>query len=278
MAYYMFLLLLFPIHCLLYYLNFVFSAFGETPRQSTSANKKRTDIYVENGIVKEDPDAREGEKYSCCTIDDRHKTTENDTAEEHGNDGCSKKFGIWFKKASSFYLGVPFNRFLLNSISYGIFVCIVITLSAQYILRQNSNYHTKHRHLIQWSTCHTLLSTFVSSMLLSDILSSIVIKKKPFSGFWRIYDLILHIFLGFYLILYLTLSILSQRKHCNLEDEKELAQNTNSELSQGTNSTLEADSMVYPCKALELPNSICEVMFAIGMKIFLAETETFYTE
>ena len=263
----MFFLPLFPIHCVLYYVNFVFRTFGKKLRRSTTANQTKRDIYIENGIVTEDSNTKEEEKYSCY-IDDCHKYTEKDTAEKRRNDEFSQNFGFWFNKASSFYLSVPFNRFLLYSISYGILVCIVITLSAQYIIRHNSNYHTKHRHLTQWSICHTLLSTFVGSMLLSDILWSVVIKKKPFSGFWRIYDLVLHILLGLYLILFLTLSILSQRKNCILEEHNELAQNTNSELFQGTNSTLQTDSIMYPCKTLELPNSICEVIFAIGKNRF----------
>ena len=265
MIYYTLFLLLFPVHCLLYYVNFVSCGFGEKTRESTSTNKIKSDIFADNGVVKDETNAKEEEQYSCI-IDDGHKLTAKDMDVENCNGERSQNFRFWFRKASSYYLGVPFNRFLLYSISYGIFVCIVITLSAQYILRHNSNYHTKYRHLIQWSVCHTLLSTFVLSMLLSDILSTIVIKKKPFTGFWRIFDLALHICWGLYLILYFTLSILSQSKNCMLDDEHELAQNTDSTLSHGTNSTLEADSIVYPCKALELPNSICEVIFAIGRK------------
>ena len=102
--------------------------------------------------------------------------------EEYSENGIIQKIGFWLQKAGSFYLNVPFNRFLLYSISYVAFVCIVISLCVQTITQHDINYTLKHHHRIQWTTSHTLLSTFIFSMLLIDILSSIVVKKKPFSG------------------------------------------------------------------------------------------------
>ena len=95
-----------------------------------------------------------------------------------------------------------------------------------------------------------------------DILWFVVIKNKPLSGFWRIYDVCLHCLLFTYLAMHFTLSFLRQRNSCYVEENNSLISNATIATDVKTHHDLKSD-----CNKLDMPASFSEVIFATGKYI-----------
>ena len=261
----MVLVLFFPIHCLLYYMYFIRSALVDKFQPIDSDFNEQRETDVRNGI-NHSPNYWRKRKYQAPSLNqDYHK--ENGMKEDTLEMERYINFGYWLKKGATYYLRVPFNRFVLHSLCYGFFISIVVRICSQYIIYYNTN--NQDHHLIQWTLYHTFLFIFVFSLILMDVLWFVVIKNNPLSGFWRIYDVCLHLLLFTYLVFHLTISILRQQRNCygdNQISEAILDNSTTTKYNAtiGTHQREEGQ-----CNEFEVPTSISEVLFATGMIIEL---------
>lgn len=106
--------------------------------------------------------------------------------------GCHKRMYLQYLRLSNtitLNLDIPFNRFLMFSGYYVIFVALILTAILAPITDVNLG---KDRDVFDWY--YVALTVYSLAMLWHDFLSLITLRSlKTFFKFWRVYDLLLHL-------------------------------------------------------------------------------------
>ena len=158
--------------------------------------------HVKKIIAKESPHVESNDdKYVC----DRSKLTyPNSYAYEISRIPIFKKFGDWAGSVGIVSQDVPFNRFVVYTFYYLIFLGMIIWK----LLDPSLNHLPLNDEEIgNWKLVHSVLTLYLASFILEDLNLLLVHKQivKAFKNFWRLFDCITHVILTISIICHWTL-------------------------------------------------------------------------
>ena len=90
-------------------------------------------------------------------------------------------FEEWSTKLDTLYLDVPFNRFVIFTLTYAAFVVMVIVTFCGQIFGGPSNYQNNTSTLMHWSTTQIFIPAQVLTMFLNDMYMAVIMKSNSFS-------------------------------------------------------------------------------------------------
>ena len=160
--------------------------------------------HVNKIIAKESPHVESNDdKYVC----DRSKLTyPNSYAYEISRIPIFKKFGDWAGSIGIISQDVPFNRFVVYTFYYLIFLGIIMWK----LLDPSLNHlPLNDKENENWKIAHSILALYLASFILEDLNYLLVHKQivKAFKNFWRLFDCITHAILTISIICHWTLYI-----------------------------------------------------------------------
>jgi len=169
-----------------------------------------------------------------------------------------RKYGEWANNVGEISQDIPFNRFVLYTFFYLIFLAIIILkifdTSLSYIpIAENERGH--------WKLMHLLLTTYLISFILSDLAYGMIYSRglSVFKHFWRLTDLITHLLLAISIICNWVLYRMEIINNCSSTiDHQEGLPKNSSFISNDSNSKL------VLCQKEDLLDQISVVTFAIG--------------
>ena len=195
--------------------------------------------------------------------------TENPRAElQLNNDGPAKKvlmkYAQWSNSVGLVNMGIPFNRFIAFSASYLVFLLIIMTLILHPIFMEKKRNTEKIEQvpLLKWTNCSYITIIYILALLEKDFENFYRLKSvhRVLSNFWRLYDLIFHLFFVFHFVLHLTLEMMDNVDNCTGRDT-----NATNGVIVDTNKGLETfNEAKQNCEYVETILSLSGVLFAIG--------------
>ena len=158
--------------------------------------------HVKKIIAKESPHVESNDdKYVC----DRSKLTyPNSYAYEISRIPIFKKFGDWAGSIGIISQDVPFNRFVVYTFYYLIFLGMIIWK----LLDPSLNHlPLTDKEIENWKLVHSILTLYLASFILEDLNYLLVHKQivKAFKSFWRLFDCITHVILTISIVCHWTL-------------------------------------------------------------------------
>ena len=175
------------------------------------------------------------------------------------------KYAQWANSVGLVQMGIPFNRFIAFSASYLFFLLIIVTLIIKPIFVESykTEQDLKQNTLLQWTNWHYLILFYILALLEKDFENFYRVKSvhRVLSNFWRVYDLIFHMFFLFYLILRMILQLTNKMDDCIGMDTKEIRV----EFDILSNRSNVSNDFGFNCGLVHTTLSISGVLFAIGM-------------
>ena len=196
---------------------------------------------------------------------------------ENSSDGVTKKpdhakARNWFLKSIDRYAewaegvegisqDIPLNRFILYTLSYVIFSGIIILI----IVNPSLNHiPSGESELSKWKTAHGWLTAYaISFLVFGDLNYLIMFKKKAFSRFWRVYDILFHCLLTLAITCNWILYSMERKNNCSSEHEPSLPIK-NATMFDGSGAPQNDFTLERACKKEEILNQIQSVTFALG--------------
>ena len=210
----------------------------------------------------------ESNAHDAITDTNEHKSN-RPSAELQPKHGVTKgalvKYAKWANNAGLVQMGIPFNRFIAFSASYFFFLLIIVTLIIKPIFVESytTEQDLKHNTLLQWTNWHYLILFYILALLEKDFENFYRVKSvhRVLSNFWRVYDLIFHLFFLFYLILRMTLQLTNKMDDCIGMDKKQIRE----EVDIFRNDSYISNHSEFDCGLVLTTLSISGVLFAVGM-------------
>ena len=173
------------------------------------------------------------------------------------------RYARWANSVGLTKMGIPFNRFIAFSASYFLFLLIIITLILKPIM-EHRGYMEEHP-LLNWTNCHYMILIYTLALLEKDFENVYRLKSihRVLSNFWRVYDVIFHLFFVAHLILYLGLQMIPHVNTC-ITRTNDTADQPFTKFMKDSNVT---DVFIYKeqnCAIVAVLLSVSGVVFAIG--------------
>ena len=169
-----------------------------------------------------------------------------------------RKYAEWANNVGKISQDIPFNRFILYTFFYLIFLAIIILKIFDPSLSHIPLGENERRY---WKSVHLLLTTYLISFILSDFGYALFNKRalSAFKHFWRLSDLITHLFLTISIICNWVMYNMEIINNCsNTIDHQEGLPKNSSFLSN------DSESKLVLCQKEDVMNQISVVTFAIG--------------
>ena len=184
------------------------------------------------------------------------------------NDSAAKralmKYAQWSKSVGLVKMGIPFNRFIAFSASYLLFLLIIMTLILHpiFVEKNSNNGKIEQVPLLKWTNCSYITIIYILALLEKDFENFYRLKSvhRVLSNFWRLYDLIFHLFFVFHFVLHFTLEMMDNVDHCTGRD----ANATSGEIDDATKGSNTSNEAEQNCDYIETILSLSGVLFAIG--------------
>ena len=171
-----------------------------------------------------------------------------------------RKYGEWVHGFGEISQDIPFNRFILYTFFYIIFLVMLIRI----ILDPSLNHiPIDEEDRCFWKIFHSVFSLYVLSFLYSDSINVIMNKRaiKAFSHFWRLFDLCTHCLLTISITCNWILYLMEESNDCLNRDYEETLPKKTWEDGETKNV---AKYETNPCLKEDTLNQIHMITFAMG--------------